>query len=317
MKNKIHVVLMSGTDIGCRFADALKNNGNVNLSLVVTGCDKPCGRGRKLKRAEVARYCDSDDINVYQPENINSEEARDRLKKTNADMAIVVDYGQILSKSILGLFPMGAYNFHYSVLPDLRGPEPIRWALIKGYVDTGVTLIKMDEYIDTGAIADIRTVRISVNDNYESLREKLTDEALRQLRKLILSLSKGESITLITQQMNKDLMYARKFDKEACRIDWNESSDNIVNKIKAFSPRPGCYSLNKKNNTVFKFIMAENIKDFHGKPGFVEEIGKDCFIVAAKEGGIKIIKIQPAGKRIMDVKEYFAGNVIEKGDIFI
>ncbi len=303
MIKKLDILLASGTEIGCRFVKILNNLKFVNLVLVVTGVDKHKGRGRKIKRAHVAQYCDINNIKVFQSENINSKESIAKLKEIKADMAVVVDFGQIFSKETLNIFSLGSFNLHYSILPDLRGPEPVRCALLNGYKETGVTLMKMDEKIDTGQIVSTGTVRIEEQDNYGTLKEKLTLEGVKLLIEFLTDLYNGNQIKLKSQEENVGCSW--KIDKEFCRINWKLSAKEIVNRIRALSPVPGCWTIYSKKCVRVKIIMATEVTGDVG--GKVVNVTNEDFTI----GGVKVLEIQPAGKKIMTAKEFLAGNPVE------
>lgn len=316
MKKKLKVVLMSGSETGYRYIEVLKNLEYANLVLVVTGTDKPCGRGLNIARAPVARYCDTNRLKVFQPEKINSRDSITELRRTAADLAVVIDYGQILSQEVLDIFPSGSFNLHYSILPDLRGPEPVRWVLLKGYKETGVTLMKMDEKIDTGGIISIKTVNIEELDNYKSLKEKLTCHGIKLLSKFLLDLYNGNKIKLQPQKECADITHAKKLGKELCKMNWKLSAREIVNHIKALSPDPGCYTVYKKKNMRVKIIMARETELGGGIHGNVVDVTSEDFTISSKTGGVRVLKIQPSGKRIMEAKNFLTGNPVEIGDEF-
>jgi methionyl-tRNA formyltransferase len=208
---------------------------------------------------------------------------------------------------------MGVFNIHYSILPDLRGPDPVRWALLKGYEETGVTLMKIDEKIDTGAMIDIKKINIDRSDNYETLKEKLTDEGLKLIDKLMNDISAGNEIRLEQQQTKDSISYASKLDKNYCKFDWARSPGEIINRIRAFSPYPGCKITYEKKNLVIKLVEAEPGLVAGGEAGTLAEIDKNSFTLYVNNGSIKILKLQPTGKRIMTAGEFMAGNPLEQG----
>jgi methionyl-tRNA formyltransferase len=316
MKRKLKVVFMSGTETGCDYIKDLNKLGYIELALVVTGMDRPVGRGQKVKKPPVAKYCNEDNVKVFQTGSINSENSIDKLRSINADLAIIVDFGQILSREVFDIFPVGSFNMHYSILPDLRGPEPIRWALLRGYKETGVSLIKIDEKIDTGKIAGIKAVRIEEDDDYESLKTKLTEQGKELLGKFLLELHEGNRPVFSPQTEHSDIIYAKKLGEELRRINWSLNSEEIINQIKALGTDPGCYAIYKKRNLRVKIVMAKESKVYNNIPGSVAEVTKDDFTISARSSGVKILKVQPAGKRIMKTKEFLAGNPVKIGDIF-
>ncbi|MEA3506654.1 MAG: methionyl-tRNA formyltransferase, partial [Elusimicrobiota bacterium] len=213
---KINVVLMSGSDTGCAYAQFLSKKPQVELVKVITGPDSVRGRGKKTKRAVVANFCDSARLDVCQPEDVNSPESLKIIKEAGARMALVVDYGQILSGELLDAFPLGAFNIHYSLLPDLRGASPVRGALMKGYRRTGVTLMEMNEKIDKGGIIMQKEVDINPDDNHAALKDKLTKEGIALLDNFLDDILSGKKINAVPQQEDENSSYISKIDKSLC-----------------------------------------------------------------------------------------------------
>ncbi len=314
---KVDIVFMSGTQTGCRYLETIKKHKKANLKLTVTGSDRQRGRGRKLSASRVASYCKNHNMKIFKPENINADNSFKVLKKTNPDAGLVIDYGQILSKKILNLFSIGAYNVHYSLLPDLRGATPVRTALLKGYKETGVSLMKMNKDLDKGEIVFRKKIKIRENDNYGSLKKRQDREGQILVKKLIDSLA-CSNIPDATCQKEWGLgSYAPKMKKDICRINWHKDSQKIINKIKALTPGPGCYTFKDDKTKRIKIIHAEPYRgQLSGTPGEIIKVRKKYFVVASQKGGVKILKLQPAGKRVMETSAYLAGRNLKVGDKF-
>lgn len=317
MGKKIRIILMSGSQTGCEYTEFLKSSSYAELDLIVTGVDKPSGRDRAVKRARLAEYCDIKGIDVFQPENVNWSDSLGILEKHSADMALVVDYGQILSRQVLNIFPIGAFNIHYSILPDLRGAAPVRWALLKGYRRTGVTLMKMNEKIDAGEIVNSKFVKIDEMDNYQSLKKRLTQEGIKLIGEFLKKIIAGENIEYIPQKITSNLASAPKIGKEFCAVDWKLTSSEIVNRIRALNPYPGCCTMINKKNGKIKIIMARDKKKVNGVPGEVYKVTKGSFTVYAGKGGVEILELQPSGKRVMNTRDFLAGNFVKVRDKFL
>ncbi|MBN2407221.1 MAG: methionyl-tRNA formyltransferase [Elusimicrobia bacterium] len=316
MGRRIDTVFFSGSRTGCSYLDSLARNENINLRLAVTGPDKPAGRGRKIKKNPVAEYCADNGIACVQSADINLPESADMLGKLDAEIAVVVDYGQIFSGRILGLFRSGAYNIHYSVLPDLRGPAPVRWALMKGYRQTGVTLMVINEKIDHGGMISRKVLDVGDEDDYGSLKEKLTREGVILIEELIGKLSAGEEIGIEAQQEASEYAYASKIAKSMTRIDWAEPAASVVNRIRALSPEPGAYTRMGREKVRIKIFSARMSGEaVPGRPGEIIRAGKDRFSVAAGDSAVDILLVQPPGKRVMKAGEFMAGHKVETGEM--
>jgi methionyl-tRNA formyltransferase len=314
MNKRLKIILMSSTDTGCRYAEIINSTEYADLVMVVTGPDRSVGRGRRMRRAKVAQFCDIKSLEVFQTKNINSPDSIEKLKEAKADLAVVVDFGQILSSEVLKIFLGRCLNIHYSLLPDLRGPDPVRCALLKGYRQTGVTLMKMNEKVDAGEMIEKEVVSVEDRDDYPGLKSKLTDKGVGLLEKFLKNLYYGEKIKYIPQESVKGVSYAPKISKEFCRIDWKLSATEVVNRIRALSPSPGCYMVFPDRGIKIKVVTAR-AEDVHaGEPGEVIRVDKDSLTVSCGSKGVKILKLQPEGKRIMETREFLAGNPVKEGD---
>ncbi len=312
----MNLVFMSSTSTGCRYLRFLHAHSDVDRIYAVTCPDSRCGRGRKITPSPVAKYCVEKGVDIIKPKDINSSHAVNMLKSYSAQLCFVVDYGQILSSEVLSLFPLGCFNIHYSLLPDLRGPDPVRHALLKGYEKTGVSLIKMNEKIDSGEILASKEVKITPEDNFKTLKDRLTSRGIEILDDLVEKTYSGEVPSGRSQLSSKNLNYAGKLSKEMCQIDWNLSAHQVFSRIRSLSPAPGCRTFHEKEKKSIIITDAEIDENIRGKPGMVSEVSKRCFKVACGEGGVKVLRVKPAGKREMDVSSFLAGNQIEKGDMF-
>ncbi|MGM0440799.1 MAG: methionyl-tRNA formyltransferase [Elusimicrobiota bacterium] len=316
MSEKVDLIFISGTQTGCRYIETIKNHSRANLALTVTGPDKYRGRGRKLKSSRVALYCKKQDLDVYKPENISSEDSVKTLRKVNPDIGLVIDYGQLLSSEILQIFKKGAYNIHYSLLPNLRGASPVRYALLKGYKETGVTLMKMNERLDEGEIVFRKKVQIKENDNHKTLKKKLDSAGKELVEKLLDIIADGKIPSSTPQKEFGKGSYAPKINKDICKIDWTSDAQKIVNQIKALNPAPGCHTFGGGDSERLKLAKAKAVDTDRGEPGEIIEVTKKYFVVAAGTGGVKILKLQPAGKRVMDTASYLAGHDVKEGEKF-
>lgn len=309
---------MSGTSSGCSYASFLRENPNSEIALVLTGPDRPSGRGRKKKKPRPAEFCLRKEVELFQSDDVNSTESVKILKNLNADIALVVDFGQILSPEVLDIFPSGCFNLHYSLLPDLRGAAPVRRAIMEGRSKTGVTLMKMNRKIDAGEIVFKRELSIEPEYNYRVLKDKLTKEGIILAEKLIKYLSEEKKLPLHPQD-SSEATKAPKINKQCCKINWEQSAVDIVNRIRALSPVPGCWTYFKRKNMRLKILKADVAEFDPGtllSPGEVAESGKKSFSIKASPGAVKVLEVHPSGSRPMKTASFLAGNRVKKGDIF-
>lgn len=276
------------------------------ILLVVTQPDKPKGRGRVVQPSEVKKVALEHGLPISQPDRIKDENFIKRLKELNPEFGIVVAYGKILPKEILNTPKYGCINLHASLLPKYRGAAPIQWALIKGEKTTGVTTMLIDEGLDTGPIFLQREVVIDDEDNAETLSQKLSKIGAELMIETIEKIRKGE----IKPEPQKGLAsYAPLLKKEDGKINWNASAREIFNLIRGTYPWPCAYSFLK--NERVKIIKAEVLEG--SAPAGLIVKAKNELIVGTGKGLLKILLIQPEGKKIMTAKEFLIGRKINEG----
>ncbi|NQV04190.1 MAG: methionyl-tRNA formyltransferase [Candidatus Omnitrophica bacterium] len=298
------IIFFGSSEFAVPVLEALKASEEV--SLIVTQPDRKKGRTLKLSPTPVKEAALRLGIKTFQPDSVNTRDSIEYLRKFNADMFIVVSFGQILSKEVLALPELYSLNVHASLLPKYRGAAPINQAIASGEKETGVTIIKMDERMDEGEIALKEIVAIDKRDNAITLSAKLSKKGALLLLKVIDSI-KIKKITFLRQD-DKLATYAPKLKKEDGLIDWSLSADEIYNRIRAFLPWPGCFT--HWNKSILKIWKLRPVKtaDPGSKPGAVLEVNKDNIIVSAGKGAVAIEELQLQGKRRMNVEEFIAGH---------
>lgn len=280
------------------------------ISLVVTQPDKPKGRGKTLQASEVKKLALDKGLNVVQPEKIRDEKFIETIKRLSPEFAIVVAYGKILPKELLSIPKYGFINLHASLLPKYRGAAPIQWALIRGEEKTGVTTMLIDEGLDTGDILMQRELQIDKQDNSLSLSEKLSKLGADLVLETIDKIRKG---LIVPVPQKGEPSYAPQLKKEDGQINWKCSAEDIFNLIRGTYPWPCAYCF--LNNERIKIIKAE-FTEGTGSPGVILK-AKDELIVGTGSGLLKILLIQPEGKRVMTAKEFLAGRRLnEQVDFF-
>ncbi len=303
------IVFMGTPQFAVPSLDALYNSGH-EISLVITQKDKPKGRGKKVLPTPVKERALELGLEVYQPDSVNSQESINRLKEIDPDCIVVVAFGQILKKEVLSLPKYGCLNVHASLLPKYRGAAPINWVIINGEKKTGITIMEMNEGLDTGDILKAKEILIEEDDDSSSLSDKLSKLGSELIVEVIDDISKG-NITKIPQ--NHELStYAPILSKKMGRINWNSNGENIINLIRGLKPWPLAYTSYKGENV--KIHKARNVEKFSEKAnGTVVKVSPDGIFVNCNDSCIVIEELQFPGKKKLYVSEYLRGNEFEEG----
>ena len=289
---------------------------NEDVVLAVTQPDREKGRALKVAPTAVKSKAEALGIKTFQPSKVNSEESMEVLKNINADLFIVVSFGQMLSKTILDLPKLYCLNIHASLLPKYRGAAPINWAIANGEKETGITIMRMNEKMDEGDIILKETAGISEEDNAVTLSEKLSKKGAKVLLDAI-RLIKDDEAEFIAQD-HKKATYAPKLKKEDGAIDWENSADKIHNRIRAFTPWPGCFTrLDKKILKIWKAKPAADKPGPKSKPGAILETNKNGILVKTGKGALNIEELQLEGSRRMTAEEFLAGHKLTKQVILV
>jgi len=316
---KLRLVFMGTPDFAVGILDAL--HGSIHeITAVVTVADKAAGRGQKLKESAVKIYAQANNLTILQPEKLKDEHFLAQLKELQADLFVVVAF-RMLPKEVWKMPAFGTINLHASLLPNYRGAAPINWAIINGDEETGVTTFFIDEAIDSGKIIEQEKVKISSNTNAGELHDELMSVGAELTLKTVSAISQ-QTHTVIDQDKfdGKDFKMAAKIFKEDCEISWDETVENVHNKIRGLSPYPAAWT--KLKNTKKNEILL--VKLFASKPienngisltGNLQE-NADGIFFPCKNGFICITELQVEGKRRMTYKEFLAGNEIKDWELF-
>lgn len=274
-----------------------------DIAGVVTRTDKPAGRGRNLAAPPVKLVAQELGFNVFQPKRVKEPEFIEMLRRLGPEAIVVAAYGQILPKDILSLPIFGCINIHASLLPAYRGAAPINWAIIRGELETGNTIMLMDEGMDTGAILMQERIPIGPEDTAGALTEKLSTLGAKLIITALPLFASGK-LPPIAQDGTKATT-APLLKKEDGLIDWELSAREIHNRVRGLSHWPGAYSfLDKK----FVKIIATGVLDGTGKPGLLYERDKNTLVAGTGSGLLRILSIQPEGKKTMTAGEFMRGH---------
>lgn len=275
---------------------------------VVTQPDKPKGRGKKLIYTEVKQFAVDKGIEkIYQPQKVRESEIVQKLKELNADIFIVVAYGQILSQEVIDIPRFGCINVHGSLLPKYRGAAPIQWAIINGDMKTGVTIMYMEKALDSGDMILKVPMDIEENETFGTLYDKMKDIGASALLKALESIE-NNTINAQKQDHTKATL-APMITKELEHINWNDKAENIVNLIRGLNPVPIAHTIYKDER--LKILEAKTCICITGKVGQIVEITKEGFIVRCKDKGLLVTKVQSKNGKKMNTSDYLRGNNIE------
>ncbi|WP_372792061.1 methionyl-tRNA formyltransferase [Lutibacter sp.] len=301
----LRIVFMGTPDFAVAILDALVK-AKFNVVGVITASDKPAGRGQKISESAVKKYALQNNLNILQPTNLKSEEFIKELESLNANLQIVVAF-RMLPKVVWKMPKYGTFNLHASLLPNYRGAAPINWAIINGETKTGVTTFFIDEKIDTGNIILQEEVEIDKTETVGELHDKLMLIGSKLVVETVKQIEQNNVKTF--KQPEIDEKPAPKIYNDTCKINWNDSLNNIYNLIRGLNPYPAAWTTLRNNNEEIKVkiydIKKENIEHLH-KIGTIIT-SKEEIKVAVSNGFIIINSLQLAGKRKMESKSLLNG----------
>ena len=307
------VIFMGTPDFSVGTLEALIEAGH-EVALVVTQPDKPKGRGGKMQYTPVKEVAVAHNIPVYQPKRIREPECIEELRKYNADIMVVIAFGQILPKEILEMTPYGCVNVHASLLPSYRGAAPIQWAVINGEKVSGVTTMQMNEGLDTGDMLLKVEIPLDEKETGGSLHDKLAEAGARVCVETLDALKAG-TVTP-EKQGDSPTAYAKMLDKHMGKIDWKMSAKEIERLIRGLNPWPSAYTRWNENDKGMKIWEAEVAEGQTDKAaGTVVEVAKDGFFVQTGDGLLKITALQIPGKKRMDAAAFLRGYQMETGTV--
>ncbi|HSQ77752.1 MAG TPA: methionyl-tRNA formyltransferase [Nitrospirota bacterium] len=270
---------------------------------VVTRIDKPAGRGRNVAAPPVKDVALQLGLPLYQPKRVREPMFIDALRKLNPDVIVVAAYGQILPKEVLALPKYGCINIHASLLPAYRGAAPINWAIIRGDKETGITIMQMDEGMDTGAVLMQESHPIGPRDTSGTLTETLSALGARLITKSLPLVETGMLKPMVQDESKATL--APLLKKEDGLIDWALPAADIHNRVRGFSPWPGAYTF--LDGGMIKILETEVLPG-EGKPALMHQGADNTLEVGTGRGLLRILRIQPAGKKPMPAADFLRGH---------
>ncbi len=303
MKKKARIIFMGTPDFAVPALKALHEN-EENVVLVVTQPDRPKGRGRKRSFSPIKETAINLGYNFIQPSSIRTTEFSNHITKLNPDVIVVVAFGHILPKNILKIPNTATINIHASLLPKYRGPAPIQWAIINGEKETGITMISMDEGMDTGDILLFSTLEITPDDTSGTLHDRLANLGADLLIQTLKSFEKGDIHPI--PQDHTQATYAPMLKKNDGRMNWERPAEDLEAFIRGMTPWPGAFTFHEKKR--LKIFRAKAIfMDTSETPGTVIKGFPDELWIATGNGVLSILEIQGAsGKRLL-IKDFLRG----------
>lgn len=299
MTQPLRIVFAGTPDFAAQHLAALLSSEH-DVIAVYTQPDKPAGRGKKLTASPVKQIAMEHGIDVYQPESFKNEQAQQELARLNADVMIVVAYGQLLPKVVLDTPRLGCINIHFSILPRWRGAAPIQRAIWAGDQEAGVTIMQMDVGLDTGDILKIAKIPVEPNDTSSTMFAKLAQLGPQALLECLTEINQGKVIA--TPQDDAQANYAKKLSKEEARIQWAESAEHIERCVRAFNPWPVSH-FEVQEQTVKVWQSHVRYDETTAQPGTIVQADKNGIVVATGQGQLVLEHIQIPGKKAMPVAD--------------
>ena len=292
---------------------------------VFTRPDRPAGRGRRLRASPVKVAAQGLGLTVFQPERVSEADGLGILRELAPALVVVVAFGEVVSAEVLSVPTLGAVNLHASLLPRYRGAAPSQRALMAGATETGVTVQWMIEELDAGDIILQRAAAIEAEESFGSLHDRLAAlgaEAAREGVALVRSMHRLRSMHRVREgrrpgrpQVHEEASQAPSIRRDELVVDWTKSAATVVNLVRAFSPRPGARTTDKRG--LLKVLAAREGKNLLGErgiPGQIMELSDEGLVVAAGRGSVLVLRVQAAGGKAMSAADYLKGHRLRPGE---
>ena len=306
-------IIFAGTpEFAASALEALINSDH-EIVAVFTQPDRPAGRGMHLLPSLVKKLATEHAIPVLQPLSLKDEEVQKQLMNLHADVMVVAAYGLILPMAVLTIPRYGCLNIHASLLPRWRGAAPIQRAILAGDAETGITIMQMDQGLDTGDMLLKKSCAIEANDTAQTLHDKLARLGAEAITEALLKLEQGALVA--SKQDAAQATYAAKLVKAEAKLDWSLDADRLVKAIRAYNPAPVAYT--SINGTVIKIWQAVKADNGTAEPGAILEINKHGIKVACGQGALYLQVLQrPNGKALL-ASQFVQGFPLKIGDRFL
>ena len=309
---RIRVIFMGSAQLSCPSLQGMMEVPFAEMVAAVTQPDRPKGRDLKLQPTPVKELADRAGLPVLQPARARAPEFIGQIRELRPDLIVVAAYGQILPKDLLEVPRYGCVNLHTSLLPKYRGAAPIQWAILNGDPETGVTIMKMDEGLDTGGILAQQSTPISGQEDAQTLHDRLAGIGARLLITSIPPYVEGRLAA--TPQPAVGVSYAAKIKKQDGLIDWRQNARTIWNKVRGLVPWPCAFTFipGEPKRLLLKIWRAE-VMEQAGPPGEVLQADKGGIVIGAESGALRIHELQQEGGRRLPAKDFAAGHSLKQG----
>jgi methionyl-tRNA formyltransferase len=312
----ISLIFMGTPPLAATVLESLLAERGWKIPAVVTQPDQPKGRDLKLQPSAVKELALQRNLPVLQPTRARDEAFIEQIRQLAPDLIVVAAYGQILPQTLLDVPRYGCLNVHTSLLPKYRGAAPIQWAILNGDAETGVTIMKMDAGLDTGAIVNAEHTPITSEDNAQTLHDRLAVLGGGLLARTIPDFIAGKIIP--QPQPAEGMSYARKIKKEDGRLDWSQPARVLWNRVRGLTPWPGTFSFLHTTSApaLLKIWRAEMVTEAKGSPGEILSAHRDDLTVACGEGALRLLEVQREGGKRLSAAQFLAGCPLCIGERF-
>ncbi len=285
-----------------------------DIAAVISQPDRPAGRGLAMRPPAVKKRALELGLEVWQPKKVRTAAFAEKLRALEADVAVVVAYGRILPRGVLDAPRTGCVNVHASLLPRWRGAAPIQWSIVHGDEETGVTLMQVDEGMDSGAVLSTLATPIRPDDDAATLSARLSKMGADLLREQLARYVAGD-LTPQPQQEGEVTM-APLLKKEHGSIDWNQSAQAVHNQIRGMNPWPGAHTVLGERRIKVHRSVASTLDPEGAAPGQVIALDPEGILVACAEGTLEIQELQESGRKRVDARAFASGRGVAVGDRF-
>ena len=308
-----NVVFMGTPDFAVGSLKALLEAGQYHIQAVVTQPDRPKGRGQKMVETPVKTFALQHGLPVFQPLKVKEAEFVRQLKAWQPDFIVVAAFGQFLTQEILDIPTYGCINVHASLLPKYRGAAPIQYAIIKGEKESGVTIMRMEKGMDTGAMYSRVVVPIDAEMNFARLHDELMEKGAALLADTLPRIAEGLQPEI---QKESEATFATLLTKEMAKIDWNRPAQEVHDRVRGFDPVPGAFTYLPDGKLLKIWETRVTGTRTEALPGTVVSVTKKDFSVACRDGELRILTVQPESKKRMPAAVFLNGRGVTAGDRF-
>jgi methionyl-tRNA formyltransferase len=304
---------MGSAEIACVSLQALLESDDMDVVGMVTQPERPSGRGKHPASCPAYTYAQARGVELYAPDRVNTPEAVARIRAWQPDIGVVVAYGQILRRELLAVPSLGFVNVHTSLLPKYRGAAPIQRAVANGDRETGVTIMQMDEGMDTGDMLAQQVVPIGEHDTAGMVHDRLAVVGAGLLLPVLRDIQAGRVRRL--PQNPAHATHAAKLQKAEGKLDWTQPARYLYNRVRGFSPWPGCYCYHDcgSGQRLLRVLEARVEPGRLAAPG--EVIGVDGEpVIACGEGALRLVRVQPEGGKAMAAAAFLCGRAMQVGE---